>query len=115
MSHGLFELTYAAAPDRYERIPYRRTGNSGLDLPAFSFGLWQKFGTDYAFATPREIILTASRKRLRQSWIRGYPGGRGRRMLVCGGPAQLSECSAPVRRARLPGGRRRRSRPGRVR
>ncbi|MGW5142642.1 aldo/keto reductase [Nocardia beijingensis] len=59
MSYGPFDLTYAAAPDRYETIPYRRTGNSGLDLPAFSFGLWQKFGTDYPFATQREIILRA--------------------------------------------------------
>ncbi|UGT61150.1 aldo/keto reductase [Nocardia asteroides] len=59
MSHGAFEPTYTAAPNRYERIPYRRTGNSGLDLPAFSFGLWQKFGTDYAYETQREIILHA--------------------------------------------------------
>ncbi|WP_067688975.1 aldo/keto reductase [Nocardia jejuensis] len=59
MSYGPFEQTYAAAEDRYERVPYRRTGRSGLDLPAFSFGLWQKFGTDYAFATQRDIILHA--------------------------------------------------------
>ncbi|MGW4094647.1 aldo/keto reductase [Nocardia sp. NPDC004750] len=59
MSYGPFDLTYAAADDRYEKVPYRRTGNSGLDLPAFSFGLWQKFGTDYPFATQREIILHA--------------------------------------------------------
>lgn len=60
MSYGSFELTYTAAPpDRYTKIPYRRTGKSGLDLPAFSFGLWQKFGTDYPFETQREIILHA--------------------------------------------------------
>lgn len=59
MSYGTFETTYAAAPDRYERIAYRRTGRSGLDLPAFSFGLWQKFGTDYAFETQRDILLHA--------------------------------------------------------
>ncbi|MEU6563015.1 aldo/keto reductase [Nocardia nova] len=53
------ESPYAADPGRYETIPYRRSGNSGLDLPAFSFGLWQKFGTDYPFATQREIILHA--------------------------------------------------------
>lgn len=40
-------------------IPYRRTGTSGLKLPAFSFGLWQKFGTDHAFGTQRDIILHA--------------------------------------------------------
>ncbi|WP_063128723.1 aldo/keto reductase [Nocardia fusca] len=59
MSYGPYDLTYTAAEQRYEKVPYRRSGNSGLDLPAFSFGLWQKFGTDYPFATQREIILHA--------------------------------------------------------
>jgi len=59
MSHGTFETAYAAAETRYEQIPYRRAGRSGLDLPAFSFGLWQKFGTDYPYETQREIILHA--------------------------------------------------------
>jgi len=59
MSFGTFETTYAAADARYESTPYRRAGRSGLDLPAFSFGLWQKFGTDYPFETQREIILHA--------------------------------------------------------
>jgi L-glyceraldehyde 3-phosphate reductase len=52
-------MTYGPAEDRYEKAEYRRTGNSGLDLPAFSFGLWQKFGTDYPFQTQREILLHA--------------------------------------------------------
>lgn len=59
MSFGTFETNYAAADTRYENTPYRRAGRSGLDLPAFSFGLWQKFGTDYPFETQREIILHA--------------------------------------------------------
>ncbi|OBC17494.1 aldo/keto reductase [Mycobacterium sp. 852013-50091_SCH5140682] len=59
MSYGTFETTYAAADDRYTKIEYRRSGHSGLDLPAFSFGLWQKFGTDYPFETQREITLHA--------------------------------------------------------
>ncbi|MEV0107828.1 aldo/keto reductase [Nocardia sp. NPDC050799] len=59
MSYGPYDLTHTAAAQRYERVPYRRTGDSGLDLPAFSFGLWQKFGTDYPFVTQREIILHA--------------------------------------------------------
>ena len=59
MTYGPFETTYAAAEDRYRKIPYRRTGRSGLDLPAFSLGLWQKFGRDYAHETQREIILHA--------------------------------------------------------
>ena len=56
---GPFETTYQAADDRYEKLEYRRAGNSGLDLPAFSFGLWQKFGTDHPYATQREIVLHA--------------------------------------------------------
>ncbi|CCW10595.1 aldo/keto reductase (plasmid) [Rhodococcus aetherivorans] len=59
MSYGKFETPYLAAENRYEKIPYRRSGRSGLDLPAFSFGLWQKFGTDYPFETQREITLHA--------------------------------------------------------
>jgi L-glyceraldehyde 3-phosphate reductase len=59
MSYGTFEKTYAAADDRYEKVEYRRTGDSGLDLPAFSFGLWQKFGRDYSYETQREIVLHA--------------------------------------------------------
>ncbi|MFD7076738.1 aldo/keto reductase [Nocardioides sp. NPDC059952] len=54
-----YQRVHAAAEDRYEKVPYRRTGRSGLDLPAISFGLWQKFGADYAFETQREIILHA--------------------------------------------------------
>ena len=36
------EGTYA--PDRYARMPYRRSGRSGLQLPAISLGGWQTFG-----------------------------------------------------------------------
>ncbi|MFF0341760.1 aldo/keto reductase [Kribbella sp. NPDC004875] len=52
-------MSYSADPSRYETLPYRRAGSSGLVLPAVSFGLWQKFGTDYAYETQREIILHA--------------------------------------------------------
>ncbi len=37
-------MTYIADNNRYERIPYRRCGKSGLVLPAISLGLWQNFG-----------------------------------------------------------------------
>lgn len=37
-------MTYVADNNRYQRIPYRRSGNSGLVLPAISLGLWQNFG-----------------------------------------------------------------------
>lgn len=54
-----YQRVHTAAEDRYEKVPYRRTGRSGLDLPAISFGLWQKFGADYPLETQREIILHA--------------------------------------------------------
>jgi L-glyceraldehyde 3-phosphate reductase len=39
-------MTYTPATDRYERMSYRRSGRSGLLLPAVSLGLWQNFGHD---------------------------------------------------------------------
>ena len=37
-------MTYLPDAERYDRMTYRRTGRSGLDLPAISLGLWQNFG-----------------------------------------------------------------------
>jgi L-glyceraldehyde 3-phosphate reductase len=39
-------MTYMPAADRYDRMEYRRSGRSGLLLPAISFGLWHNFGND---------------------------------------------------------------------
>ncbi|GLU47743.1 L-glyceraldehyde 3-phosphate reductase [Nocardiopsis ansamitocini] len=51
---------YAADPDRYDqRMPYRRTGRSGLLLPAVSLGLWHNFGDDRALSTQRAILRRA--------------------------------------------------------
>jgi len=52
-------VTYAAATDRYDLMPYRRAGRSGLLLPQISLGLWQNFGTDRSFETSRAIVLRA--------------------------------------------------------
>jgi L-glyceraldehyde 3-phosphate reductase len=52
-------MTYVAAKDRYERMPYRRCGASGLMLPAISLGLWQNFGHDRPLDTSREIVRRA--------------------------------------------------------
>ena len=52
-------MTYLAAADRYEQIPYRRCGRSGLQLPEVSLGLWQNFGDDRPLDTQREIIRRA--------------------------------------------------------
>ncbi|MBO9707725.1 MAG: L-glyceraldehyde 3-phosphate reductase [Caulobacter sp.] len=50
---------YVAADDRYDAMPYRRTGRSGLDLPAISLGLWQNFGGTDVFETGRAILRRA--------------------------------------------------------
>jgi L-glyceraldehyde 3-phosphate reductase len=50
---------YVAAPNRYDAMPYRRTGRSGLDLPAISLGLWQNFGGADVFETGRAILRRA--------------------------------------------------------
>jgi L-glyceraldehyde 3-phosphate reductase len=52
-------MTYVAAHDRYDQIPYRRCGQSGIDLPAISLGLWQNFGHDTPLDTQRAIIRRA--------------------------------------------------------
>jgi len=53
------EARYIADPLRYERIPYRRVGRSGLQLPAISLGLWQNFGDDRPLAGSRAILRRA--------------------------------------------------------
>ncbi|HKV30218.1 MAG TPA: L-glyceraldehyde 3-phosphate reductase [Candidatus Dormibacteraeota bacterium] len=45
--------------DRYARMAYRRTGRSGLLLPAITLGLWQNFGGDRPIETQRAIIRRA--------------------------------------------------------
>ncbi|MDQ0604086.1 L-glyceraldehyde 3-phosphate reductase [Streptomyces canus] len=51
---------YTAHPDRYSDMPYRRTGRSGLKLPAISLGLWHNFGpADRTVETQRAILRRA--------------------------------------------------------
>ncbi|MBZ3901382.1 MULTISPECIES: L-glyceraldehyde 3-phosphate reductase [Streptomyces] len=50
---------YTAHPDRYADMPYRRTGRSGLKLPALSLGLWHNFGPDRSVETQRAILRRA--------------------------------------------------------
>ncbi|MDT0463748.1 MULTISPECIES: L-glyceraldehyde 3-phosphate reductase [Streptomyces] len=50
---------YTADPSRYEAMPYRRTGRSGLKLPALSLGLWHNFGPDRPVETQRQILRRA--------------------------------------------------------
>jgi L-glyceraldehyde 3-phosphate reductase len=52
-------MPYFAAEDRYDHMPYRRCGRSGLQLPAISLGLWNNFGDDRPLQTQRDIIRRA--------------------------------------------------------
>lgn len=50
---------YTAAADRYDRMPYVRTGRSGLLLPRISLGLWNNFGSERPRSVQRDILLRA--------------------------------------------------------
>jgi L-glyceraldehyde 3-phosphate reductase len=52
-------MSYVPAPDRYEQMPYRRCGRSGIDLPQVSLGLWQNFGEDRPLEQSRAIVRRA--------------------------------------------------------
>jgi L-glyceraldehyde 3-phosphate reductase len=52
-------MTYVAASDRYDAMPYRRCGRSGIKLPAVSLGLWQNFGEERPLEASREICRRA--------------------------------------------------------
>jgi len=50
---------HVAAHDRYDRMTYRRTGRSGLELPLISLGLWHNFGEDRPLGGQRAILRRA--------------------------------------------------------
>ena len=52
-------MNYLAAADRYDSMPYRRCGRSGLQLPPISLGLWHNFGHDRPVDTSRAILRRA--------------------------------------------------------
>ena len=52
-------MTYIPAADRYDAMPYRRVGRSGLQLPTVSLGLWQNFGHDRPLDQQRAVIRRA--------------------------------------------------------
>ncbi|GGA41659.1 aldo/keto reductase [Pelagibacterium lentulum] len=49
-------MTYRADPARYDAMEYRRSGRSGLKLPAISLGLWQNFGGNRDYPSAFEIL-----------------------------------------------------------
>jgi L-glyceraldehyde 3-phosphate reductase len=52
-------VAYAPAADRYDSMSYRRCGNSGIQLPEISLGLWNNFGDDSRLDTQRAILRRA--------------------------------------------------------
>ncbi len=52
-------MTYTPNPNRYDKMEYRRCGDSGLKLPVISLGLWQNFGKNDDYENCRNILHTA--------------------------------------------------------
>ena len=52
-------MTYAPAPGRYDGMTYRFCGESGLQLPVLSLGLWHNFGDTTPASVQREMVHTA--------------------------------------------------------
>ena len=52
-------MTYAPASNRYGQMTYRRSGRSGLQLPAISLGLWHNFGLNADHGRARKLCHTA--------------------------------------------------------
>lgn len=50
---------YTANPQRYDTMPYRASGKTGLKLPSITLGLWHNFGDATSMATQREMLRTA--------------------------------------------------------
>ena len=52
-------MEYAANEKRYESMPYRRCGSSGLDLPILSLGFWHNFGGNGTYDNARAMTRAA--------------------------------------------------------
>jgi len=48
-----------SSKSRYETMPYRRCGKSGLKLPMISLGLWHNFGYVNVFENSKKLIASA--------------------------------------------------------
>ena len=59
LNRELAPQLYVPDENRYQRMPYRRTGRSGLKLPAITLGLWQNFGDDRPLMNSRAMLRRA--------------------------------------------------------
>ena len=53
-------LNYQPVADRYEQMPYKYCGKSGLQLPLISLGLWHNFGSVDNFEVATDMIRAAT-------------------------------------------------------
>jgi L-glyceraldehyde 3-phosphate reductase len=53
------DVTYRPSEQRYDKMTYRRSGRSGLDLPVISLGMWHNFGDTRPWEIQREICRRA--------------------------------------------------------
>ena len=52
-------MSHRASDDRYQRLPYKRCGQSGLKLPLVSLGLWHNFAGVDPHETARQMLCRA--------------------------------------------------------
>ncbi len=52
-------MPHSFSPKRYDTMPYRRCGRSGLKLPAISLGAWETFGGYRGEEVARECLFRA--------------------------------------------------------
>lgn len=52
-------MHYRPNENRYDKMVYRKCGQSGLKLPAISLGLWHNFGEDFPHQSKRQICQAA--------------------------------------------------------
>ena len=86
-----YPTPHVADAARYDgRMPYRRCGRSGLDLPAISLGLWQNFGGADVFETGRAMLRRAFDRGVTHFDLAnnsGHPMARPRRISAASSPA----------------------------
>ena len=89
-------MTYLAASTRYESMPYRKVGRSGLVLPAISLGLWHNFGDTTPIATQRQLLRTAFDLGINHFDLANNYGRHGDRRWSRSGFQQLCKSSNPL-------------------
>lgn len=78
-------MAYEPRPDRYDSMPYRRCGTSGLKLPAISLGAWETFGGYRGEDVARECLFGAFDRGITHfDLANNYGTPPGNAEIVCG-------------------------------